>query len=176
MQKLLCMHFLAWKPIKTICTTTNILSVSSTARHLVSLESDLEMSCRELQIFLYLQIQILSLLKTRRKVFRHSTVSQSVSQSLTIETRVQSHASQCGICGGKGGTDTGFSPHTLVFPCEYNSIRTYPQNWTICLGGQMQDRSTSTISGGTRQTTTHTSLRVPSIATVNFVLKLHFFY
>jgi hypothetical protein len=42
-------------------------------------------------------------------------VAQAVSRRpLTAEARV----SQCGICGGQTGTGTGFSPSSLVFPCQ----------------------------------------------------------
>jgi hypothetical protein len=50
-------------------------------------------------------------------------MSQAVSRRpLTVETRVQSRVSPCGICGGQSGTGTGFSPSTSVFPCQFNSI------------------------------------------------------
>jgi hypothetical protein len=40
---------------------------------------------------------------------------------LTAEARVQSQASQCGICGGQGGSGTGFSPSTSELPCQHRS-------------------------------------------------------
>jgi hypothetical protein len=40
---------------------------------------------------------------------------------LTAETRVRALVSPCGICAGQSGTDTGFSPRCVVFPCQYHS-------------------------------------------------------
>jgi hypothetical protein len=40
---------------------------------------------------------------------------------LTAEDRVQSQASQCGICGGENCTGTGFSLSTSLFSCQYQS-------------------------------------------------------
>jgi hypothetical protein len=40
---------------------------------------------------------------------------------LIAEARVQSWVSPCGICGGQSGTWTGFSPSTLVSPCQFHS-------------------------------------------------------
>jgi hypothetical protein len=38
---------------------------------------------------------------------------------LTAEARVQSRASP--RCGGQSDNETGFSPSTLVLPCQYHS-------------------------------------------------------
>jgi hypothetical protein len=48
-------------------------------------------------------------------------MAQAVSRRpLTAEARVQSWVSPCGICGGRNGTGTGFSPpSTLVSPVSF---------------------------------------------------------
>jgi len=55
------------------------------------------------------------------KMFAGQVVS---CQSLTAEANVHSQASLCGYCGGQGGTGTGFTLSTVVFPCHYDSINT----------------------------------------------------
>jgi hypothetical protein len=47
---------------------------------------------------------------------------QAVSRRpITAEAWVRSRVSQCGICGGQSGNETGFSPSTSVFPCQFYS-------------------------------------------------------
>jgi hypothetical protein len=49
-------------------------------------------------------------------------MAQAVSRRpLTAEARVRSQVNPCGIYGGQSGTGTGFSPSTLVFPCQFYS-------------------------------------------------------
>jgi hypothetical protein len=56
-------------------------------------------------------------------------VSRAVShRPLTAEARVRTHVNPCGNCGGQSGTETGFSPSSSVFPCQYHStvaLQTY---------------------------------------------------
>jgi hypothetical protein len=40
---------------------------------------------------------------------------------ITAEARVRDLVNPCGICGGQGGTGTGLSPSSSVFPCQYHS-------------------------------------------------------
>jgi hypothetical protein len=49
-------------------------------------------------------------------------MTQAVSRRLlAMEARVRIQVSQCGICGGQSGTETGFSPSPSILPCQYYS-------------------------------------------------------
>jgi hypothetical protein len=53
---------------------------------------------------------------------RGRAMAQAVNRRpLTAEARVRSRVSPCGICGGRSGTGTGFSPNTSVLPCQFHS-------------------------------------------------------
>ena len=55
-------------------------------------------------------------------VFVGRAMAEAVSRRpLTAEARVRSRVSPCGIYGGRSGTETGFSPSTSVFPCQFHS-------------------------------------------------------
>jgi hypothetical protein len=49
-------------------------------------------------------------------------MAQTVShRPLTAESWVRARVNPRGICGGQSGTGTGFSPSSLIFPCQYHS-------------------------------------------------------
>ena len=55
--------------------------------------------------------------------------AQAVSRRpLTAEVRVRSEVSPCAIHGAQGGTDTGFSPRSYVFPVSITppTLHTHP--------------------------------------------------
>jgi len=48
-------------------------------------------------------------------------MAQAISRRpLTAEARVRVRVKPCGVCGGKSGTEIGFSPSSSVFSCQYN--------------------------------------------------------
>ena len=51
-------------------------------------------------------------------------------QHLTGDTRVQSQANHCQICGGQSGTVTGVCPSTSVFPRQYHSKMLHTHSFT----------------------------------------------
>jgi hypothetical protein len=38
---------------------------------------------------------------------------------VTADARFHARVNPCGICSGRSGTGTGFSPNSSVFPCQY---------------------------------------------------------
>jgi hypothetical protein len=53
------------------------------------------------------------------------TMAQAVShQPLTVQARVCTQVTPCGICGGLDRIETGFSLSSLAFSCQYHSTMT----------------------------------------------------
>jgi hypothetical protein len=49
-------------------------------------------------------------------------MAQTVSRRpLFAEARIRARVISRGICGGRSGTGTGFSPSSSAFPCQYHS-------------------------------------------------------
>jgi hypothetical protein len=62
-----------------------------------------------------------------RNLAGHAMAQAFISQPLTMQAKVESQANPCGTCGGKSGSETGFSPHTSSFPYHYLSTNArYP--------------------------------------------------
>jgi tetrahydromethanopterin S-methyltransferase subunit E len=59
---------------------------------------------------------------------------------LTAEAPVRAQVNPCWICGGQGGTGTGISPSSLVFPCQSHS--TVALHAHISSGGWLHFRET----------------------------------
>jgi hypothetical protein len=51
---------------------------------------------------------------------------------LTVEAWVHARVSPCGIFGGQSGTETGFSPSSSGFLCNYHST-TDPHSYITCM-------------------------------------------
>jgi hypothetical protein len=94
--------------------------------------------------------------------FRHILILYSdLRQSLSADsTFAEAWVSPCAICGGQGGTGTGFSPCFSVLPCRYHSAvaldaHISPGGWTIGpLVAAVQRRSLTTSIWTTTTTTT----------------------
>ena len=63
-----------------------------------------------------------------------------IRRPLTVEARVLSWASPCGICNTRSSTATGFSPSTPLFPCQYHSTNTPHSSSTIRVYYTYQDK------------------------------------
>jgi hypothetical protein len=72
-------------------------------------------------------------------------MAQAVSRRpLTTEARIRARFNPCGICGGRSGTGTGFSPSSSVFPCQYNS--------TVALQTHIVRQMNMSVSGSSSET------------------------
>jgi len=56
-----------------------------------------------------------------RFAFKAMETFRQVSRRLTVEARVRSRTSPCGICSGQSCTGIVFSPRSSVFPCPYHA-------------------------------------------------------
>jgi hypothetical protein len=64
----------------------------------------------------------MSEVKTPNRTTRRCAMIQALGRRpLTVETRVRSQGSSCGICSGQNSSGTGFSPDTSLFHCQYHS-------------------------------------------------------
>jgi hypothetical protein len=55
-------------------------------------------------------------------VFLGRAMAQAVNhRPLIAEAWVRARDNRYRMCGGQGGTGTGFSPSSSVFPCQYHS-------------------------------------------------------
>jgi hypothetical protein len=67
-------------------------------------------------------LPLTTLFTVRRQYGR--AMAQAVSRRPpTAEFWVRSRVSPCGVCSGRSGTGTGFSPSSSVFPCQFHSTR-----------------------------------------------------
>jgi hypothetical protein len=71
--------------------------------------------------YLYSSRNIIRIIKSR--IMRHPNILRIISAllPLTADTWVRARFSPYGICDGQSGIGAGFSPSSLVLPCQYNS-------------------------------------------------------
>jgi cytochrome c553 len=54
--------------------------------------------------------------------FGRAVVQAGSRRAVTVQARVRSQVTACGICGGQSGTEAGFSPSASGFPRQYQPM------------------------------------------------------